>query len=204
MDSSFQKTIELMIDTFPKMLRLNEALEADIKEFNHMYKHRKGFEKIDSMNLVKVGQKHYNVLVKIHASYMRICKNIHKCSEIENGDDSWREKYKITLSRTSSRTSNIVGTVFFISSFVVAGIFSYNLWIPNFLIVLALFFCGWGFLSRKHIECACGYHGKPDYMSKRDGCGLFLLLCIGILPGLIYCIVKPKKIECPWCGSFAK
>ena len=37
-----------------------------------------------------------------------------------------------------------------------------------------------------------------------NGCAFILLLCIGILPGLIYMFAVPTHRSCPRCGQEAK
>lgn len=197
-DYSLPEAVDAAVAVASKLINLNEEIANDIKEFNSKYKRLEGFEKIDSRDVANVGLHYYKNLLKIQDSVHRGLRDVgssddkRKTFTSENND-------VIFVGR--SKPSTIIGVLFFISSFLVAGIFSNNLWIPKFLIVLWLAACGWACLSRKKIKCACGFHGVPRGTSKRNGCIFFLLLCIGIVPGLIYYIVKPKRVECPWCGS---
>ena len=52
----------------------------------------------------------------------------------------------------------------------------------------------------------CGYAGAPHTSSHGgpSGCLLILLLCIGIVPGLLYLVFTSttKMRHCPQCGGF--
>lgn len=56
----------------------------------------------------------------------------------------------------------------------------------------------------KRIQCTCGYKGMPETVSAPSGCAFILLLCIGILPGLIYYFAIPTILKCPQCGASVK
>ncbi|WP_337746931.1 hypothetical protein [Victivallis vadensis] len=47
----------------------------------------------------------------------------------------------------------------------------------------------------------CGYRGKGKVDGRKSGCLLIVLLCLGIVPGIIYLLWSGKKgIVCPKCG----
>ena len=47
----------------------------------------------------------------------------------------------------------------------------------------------------------CGYQGKGKQVGGSNGCLLIILLCLGILPGILYLLWAPKKgVVCPKCG----
>lgn len=58
--------------------------------------------------------------------------------------------------------------------------------------------------SRLFIICPnqnCGYSGAGREQGARSGCLLVVLLCLGILPGIIYLLFFGKPgIVCPKCG----
>jgi|GEM_PF-5026698 len=64
--------------------------------------------------------------------------------------------------------------------------------LPGILLILVGF-------AKKNVRCSCGYDGAVKVRGGSLGC-LFLLLCIGILPGLIYLIVCRNRYFCPACG----
>ena len=59
-------------------------------------------------------------------------------------------------------------------------------------------------LSRLFIICPnqnCGYRGTGREQGARSGCLLVVLLCLGILPGILYLLFFGKPgIVCPKCG----
>lgn len=58
--------------------------------------------------------------------------------------------------------------------------------------------------QKKSIKCTnCGYSGTPKMTSSPNGCIFILLLCIGIIPGLIYMLAVKNKYCCPSCGCEA-
>ena len=47
----------------------------------------------------------------------------------------------------------------------------------------------------------CGYRGSGKPAGSKSGCLLIILLCLGIIPGLIYLLFFGKSgIICPRCG----
>jgi rubrerythrin len=60
------------------------------------------------------------------------------------------------------------------------------------------------FDSRTHICTQCGYSGHPAYVSRVSGCFLIVLLCLWLLPGILYLLYawgKPKRQMCPKCRA---
>ena len=61
------------------------------------------------------------------------------------------------------------------------------------------------FSRLKRCKCKnCNYEGKPELKSAPNGCAFILLLCLGILPGLIYLFIIPSRYSCPNCGVDAR
>lgn len=59
--------------------------------------------------------------------------------------------------------------------------------------------------QKKSMSCTnCRYSGAPKLASSPSGCIFFLLLCIGIIPGLIYMLAVKNKYRCPSCGCEAE
>lgn len=73
-----------------------------------------------------------------------------------------------------------------------------SMWTVGILACLGTFFILIG-CSQTNVRCSCGYDGAVKVRGGSLGC-LFLLLCIGILPGLIYLIVCRNRYFCPACG----
>ena len=65
-----------------------------------------------------------------------------------------------------------------------------------FMAGVLLVLVGW---SKTNVKCSCGYDGGVKVRGGSFGC-LFLLLLLGILPGLIYLIVCRNRYFCPACG----
>lgn len=65
---------------------------------------------------------------------------------------------------------------------------------------------GWK-VSAKQMVCAnpnCGYRGAAAEQAKGSRVALWVLMCLAIVPGLIYGIVTSgKRYCCPRCGTVA-
>lgn len=65
---------------------------------------------------------------------------------------------------------------------------------------------GWT-VSEKQMVCAnpnCGYRGAAAEQAKGSRVALWMLMCLFLLPGLIYAIAySGKRYCCPKCGSLA-
>ena len=47
----------------------------------------------------------------------------------------------------------------------------------------------------------CGYRGEGKKVGGNNGCLILILLCFGILPGILYLLFCPRKgVVCPKCG----
>lgn len=47
----------------------------------------------------------------------------------------------------------------------------------------------------------CKYTGWANYEGRKSGCLLLILLCLGILPGIIYLLwAGQRTLNCPKCG----
>lgn len=68
------------------------------------------------------------------------------------------------------------------------------------LLVMALI----GERKKDNIICPnpnCGYRGRGKRIGGQSGCLLVILLCLGIIPGLIYMMFSGASgIQCPRCG----
>lgn len=100
--------------------------------------------------------------------------------------------------------ADIFGSILLIISFIllVIGINSgYQFILMSFITLICAIGCFAGFRT---IMCSrCGYHGRPIQYGGPNGCAFILLLCIGIVPGLIYMFAVPTHYKCPNCGQEA-
>lgn len=78
---------------------------------------------------------------------------------------------------------------------------SYKFYLIGFITLICAIGCFAGFRT---ISCTrCGYHGRALQHGGPNGCAFILLLCIGIVPGLIYMFAVPTHYKCPNCGQEA-
>jgi len=95
----------------------------------------------------------------------------------------------------------VVGLILFLSGWLLfAGNPSAGIAVSVFGFVL--FAVG---MVSKRLKCDyCGYNGNPKVSGGPNGCAFILLLCLGILPGLIYWFAVSSKYSCPKCGTEVK
>ena len=73
--------------------------------------------------------------------------------------------------------------------------------VPAFICFFIMALC----FRQRYIKChRCGYEGDFKTSGGPNGCAFILLLCLGILPGLIYMFAVPTHKTCPRCGQEAK
>ena len=92
-----------------------------------------------------------------------------------------------------------------IISVVLAVVFKGNQTIAWPVVAFFCFFVMALCFRQKYIKChRCGHEGDFKTSGGPNGCAFILLLCIGILPGLIYMFAVPTHRSCPRCGQEAK
>ncbi len=100
--------------------------------------------------------------------------------------------------------ADVCGAILLIISFtfLLVGINTgYQFLLISFITLICAIGCFAGFRT---ISCSrCGYHGRPIQYGGPNGCAFILLLCIGIVPGLIYMFAVPIHYKCPNCGQEA-
>lgn len=128
--------------------------------------------------------------------YMRK-SNLHSCESSKKPDI---EKYHPSGFVLCGYVLSIIGISILIAVYV-SNFTKISDQMTMIFLGLATLIVGIACLITFRIKCnICGYDGNAKNNSLTRGLIFTFLLCMGLIPGLVYLVCQPKKYVCPKCG----